>query len=240
MYLRSTCMQCFKEQGEPSPDPVYVEYVKGGFLIGKCSRGHEGPLAVQELDFEILFDMGGMAYLDGYSREAVTSFAAALERAYEFYIRVVFAKSEVAESDFNKVWKTLSRMSERQIGAFVILYLLQESGIPPILAPKWVEFRNTCIHKGDIPAKGKVFEYAEEVMRIIEEIVVLVKNSYPDKVQKIIFDRVKSFHIEGKSLTTISIATMISLSSPDGMGKPLEERLSELAISRRYTWLAAL
>ena len=45
----------------------------------KCSRSHETTAILQEQKFEILFDIGAHAILDGYYREAVSSFTSSLE-----------------------------------------------------------------------------------------------------------------------------------------------------------------
>ena len=44
-------------------------------------------LFVRRQKFEVLFELGTEALLAGYAREAVSSFAAALERCFEFYVR---------------------------------------------------------------------------------------------------------------------------------------------------------
>ena len=43
---------------------------------------------MNNLKFELLFELGINALIDGYPREAVSSFASALERFYEFFCQV--------------------------------------------------------------------------------------------------------------------------------------------------------
>lgn len=78
MRLRTTCMECFRVDGKPSELANSVELRDDGLYQITCSRGHVTVTAIQEQKFEILFDLGAMALLDGYTREAVSSIAASL------------------------------------------------------------------------------------------------------------------------------------------------------------------
>ena len=89
MKLRINCMQCFQESGIPSDELMPVEMRDDGLYNVTCSKGHTTVNAIQEQKFEVLFDLGAMALLDGYPREAVSSIAASLERFYEFYVQVI-------------------------------------------------------------------------------------------------------------------------------------------------------
>src|ERR1700687_1186458 len=53
-----------------------------------CEAGHTSRVFVNNLKFELLFELGINALIDGYPREAVSSFASALERFYEFFCQV--------------------------------------------------------------------------------------------------------------------------------------------------------
>jgi hypothetical protein len=90
MRLAITCMSCFQADGKPSDEAVSVEMRDDGLYSVTCRRGHTTVTAIQEQKFEILFDIGAMALLDGYPREAVSSIASALERFYEYCIQVLW------------------------------------------------------------------------------------------------------------------------------------------------------
>jgi len=113
-----------------------------------CPEGHQTTVRLANEKFELLFDSGGLAVLDGYLFEAVSSFAAALERFREFYIRVIALKhlggkeSAVEQLDrilsagkasepLEETWKKVEQQSQRQYGAFLFLHLL-ETGNPPL------------------------------------------------------------------------------------------------------------
>src|SRR5918996_2240991 len=66
----------------------------------ECPLGHKSVVIFNAPKFELLFDMGVSALLDGYGREAVSSFAAAQERFHEFGIKVLVAKQGVLKEEF--------------------------------------------------------------------------------------------------------------------------------------------
>jgi hypothetical protein len=54
------------------------------------------------MKFEVLFDLAANAIVDGYYREAIASFAASLERFFEFFVHVACLKQGVEEDVFEK------------------------------------------------------------------------------------------------------------------------------------------
>src|SRR5690349_15050764 len=109
MRLRISCGQCLREQLSTSVEPQSefqpVEMTDDGCYRSKCSVGHTALTVLQNQKFEVLFDLGAMALIDGYPREAVTSMAAALERFYEFYITVICLKHGVDKDGYERTWK---------------------------------------------------------------------------------------------------------------------------------------
>lgn len=256
MKMMTTCMQCFKQKGEPSTVGIEVEYTNDERLIGRCPEEHENTIAVQNFDCEILFDMGGMALLDGFTREAVTAFAAALERAYELYIRVIFEREQEppkwdAELDgelfdldrfrtidkvFDPLWKQhLGNLSERQVGAFAVLFALHERAEPLLLSSDWVGFRNKCTHRGVIPGRAKTVEYGREVMRIIEKIYEITVTKYKSALDRVTHKYLVQRGAAGA--TTMGVPTMINWVSGTG-ATSFEDRLAALAKYRKWLWLA--
>ncbi|WP_281888416.1 hypothetical protein [Paenibacillus sp. YYML68] len=84
MKLKLVCSICAREEEIQNLSETYVEVQEGSYYRVVCRKGHETTVFLQEEKFEILFEMGSMALLDGYPREAVSSFASSLERFYEF------------------------------------------------------------------------------------------------------------------------------------------------------------
>ena len=62
---------------------------EGGLYTGKCPNGHDLLVTTQTLRHEMLFEIALNAIVDGYRREAISSFSAAVERFFEFAIRVL-------------------------------------------------------------------------------------------------------------------------------------------------------
>src|SRR4030095_14773427 len=89
-----------------------------------CSKGHKNALIHQEEKFELLFESAVYAITDGYFREAVSSMASSIERLYEFAIKVIAVKNGIDLPLLRNSWKQINNQSERQIGAFIFLYLI--------------------------------------------------------------------------------------------------------------------
>lgn len=154
------------------------------------SRIHEGQcqhckkyycIFIRKHKFELLFDLGTRALLDGYAREAVSSFAAAQERCFELYIRAAFLESasqravtlDEAITLLDKTWKHAAAQSERQLGMFVMAYLQREGREPDFLTTQQLgtAFRNKVIHAGYLPRHEEVNEYAEIIFRNINRVL---------------------------------------------------------------------
>jgi hypothetical protein len=168
------CPTCQKEK----PEQRY--WVKGAELRNdltfhlQCPLGHRSVLIFNAPKFELLFDMGASALLDGYGREAVSSFAAAQERFHEFGIKVFLMKWNISKEQLLNTWKLVANQSERQLGAYYFLYLLQFNAPPPTNT-KRVEFRNNVIHKGYVPTMAEATGYAEYVYDYIVETLKAMK-----------------------------------------------------------------
>jgi len=127
---------------------------------------------------EQLFELGLAAINDQYFREAVSSFSAALERFYEFSIRVLAADAGIKPEEFNAAWKNLSRQSERQLGAFIATHLIVEKSVPKVLASKETEFRNDVVHKGRFPSKAEALKFGDSVLSVIKPTLTLLRSRH--------------------------------------------------------------
>lgn len=175
-----SCHQCLKENN--TDEIVLVELNEAGLYQYTCSKGHESEIALQNALFEVLFEIGAMALLDGYTRESVVSLSSALERFYEYYITAISLESDIKGELLDKAWKSISRQSERQYGAFLLLYVHKNRKLPPSLHNKDVEFRNSVVHKGKIPSTEEAIKYGESVYGLLRSMALELKQLSPEAV----------------------------------------------------------
>lgn len=244
MKLRINCMECFKEYGKPSTDFKNIEITDNGLYKSTCDNGHTTLTMLQEQKFEVLFDIGAMALIDGYPREAITSFAASLERFYEFYIKIISIKHGVNKEILNKTWKKIDSQSERQYGTYLFLYLLDHKYIlPPTIddekpdisekskknTKNWREFRNSVVHKGFIPSFEEALKYGDIVYRhILELIKDLHENSGKYIHEIIILNNSSKIENNKFPIQTMSIPTIINLSRKENSEESLEKALKNI------------
>lgn len=155
-----------------------------------CPNGHNLVHIIINYKFEMLYDFGLMALMDGYAREAVSSFAAAFERFIEFSIEIILKDSGIENDSFKETWKSIKKSSERQIGSFYFLFLHKYRAVPPW---KIIEseraFRNSVIHEGYIPTEEETITYAKSVYNQIELINNTLKESSNEEYRKFLSDR---------------------------------------------------
>ncbi|SEJ81754.1 hypothetical protein SAMN04488058_12041 [Deinococcus reticulitermitis] len=174
MLFPTVCPSCGRENR--------TEFTDSGVHDLRCAHCQgRYCLFVRKQKFEMLFDLGTRALLDGYAREAVASFAAALERFFEFYVKA-FALERAAEQGgefgdaravLDGTWRHVASQSERQLGMFALAYLLREGREPAFLDSKSLgaDFRNRVIHRGYLPRRAEVEEYAARVFSLIDELL---------------------------------------------------------------------
>lgn len=158
--------------------------------IKKCRNSHTMRMTLGNARFELLFESGVVAMLMGFHREAISSIAAALERFYEFAIEVFTQRAGIDQIVFGEGWKLVARSSERQLGAFLFLYLTNCK--KPFISGKarsefdhWTAFRNEVIHQGQFPTPAKVREYAQYVHGVIRRGRSELKELDADAVMKV-------------------------------------------------------
>ncbi|MGO8739380.1 hypothetical protein [Rhodoblastus sp.] len=139
-----------------------------GVYFGCCPKGHDNAIATQTLRHEMLFEIGVNAIKDTYYREAISSFAASVERYYEFAIRVICRHSKLADDVLQRSWKSVSRQSERQTGAYIFLYAATFREVAPTLSETMTSLRNDVIHKGILPDKAQAVEFGEASYQVIQ------------------------------------------------------------------------
>ncbi len=190
MKLVVNCPVCLLENKIPSYDFKLFHVREDGLYKSTCTQGHEFLTNAQLLKYEVMIDCAFLALRDGYIREATANLAAALERFYEFYIRLVCMKYKIEDNVFNKSWSQMSSSSERQHGAFIAMHMINgsnfamsaiENSKPEIHntsannTKNWKEFRNSVIHKGYIPTYNEAYSYAELVFIYLKRFHVFLK-----------------------------------------------------------------
>ncbi len=185
MRINLMCPTCAQAQG--GIGKWFVDTIReDGLYTGKCPSGHDLLLGTQTLPHEMLFEIALNAIHDGYNREAISSFTAGMERFFEFAIKVMAAKHNVTPEAFTEAWKFVSKQSERQIGAYVFLYLLEFGARPFLLGNKMTELRNDVIHKGKLPDRAEAIAFGQGVYQVIQEAIRQLRSTHLDQVNAVL------------------------------------------------------
>ncbi|MBC6988579.1 hypothetical protein H9I52_02735 [Hymenobacter sp. BT491] len=168
-----------------SPNHIKVPLQDDNVYALTCSQGHESLIILRNPKCEWLFESGILALKDGYYREAVTSFAASLERFYEYLITALTITERKADPEgFQRVWKSMVNQSERQIGAVNFLFFkclgkpmssldkafLDTHGLS-LGKREPVNFRNVVVHQGFIPDRQAAIHYGEAIYKYIRQVL---------------------------------------------------------------------
>ena len=176
MKLLVWCAQCGDEG--VIDDLGVVPLNASGLYRFACPNGHVTHTILQERHYDVLAEVALQGIVDGYPREAVSSFAASLERFMEHYVRVVLSHEGTPLEVIEAGWKHVSNQSERQLGVFAGLYVSLNSKWPPFLAQKWMKFRNEVIHKGRIPTEDEAVTYGQAIVDFIEPLLRDLQERY--------------------------------------------------------------
>jgi hypothetical protein len=221
------------EDATTSRPIVEVEIQNNGRYEITCLKGHKLVTILQEQKFEVLFDIGACAIVDGYYREAVSSFTSSLERFYEFVIKAVLFNKGISAEAFKQTWKLVERQSQRQLGAFIFIYFT-EFGMPPtLLSRNKMDFRDEVIHQGRMPERQEALDYGQAVLDIVRPILKQVKEKFPNGVQKTVLQHLKECcgsKNETYPISTMCVRTILSLAVTEhGYDEPsLEELIADL------------
>ena len=87
IQFSTLCYQCLKEDGNTKEayenlkkemhgkEDYLIEINDENLYEYVCPRGHQSFSQLSEEKFVLLFDLGALALLDGYAKEAVSTFA---------------------------------------------------------------------------------------------------------------------------------------------------------------------
>jgi hypothetical protein len=188
-----SCIQCKTSEGHKAYE---FELRDNNTYLITCEQGHESIIFFESHKFELLFEMGIYAVMDGYFREVVSNFAASIERFHEFSIEVfsqylfrnvnsetsnLLIQQEIT-NEYDKTWKMISNQSERQLGAYTMLYLSTFKYAPELIKNKHIEFRNKVIHKGYFPTEKETIEYAVDIFNYLQLKLIELKDYMDDYV----------------------------------------------------------
>lgn len=208
MYLITHCSRCVNEyaQTEQAQESAFTAYVgedRAPIKLGRipphlliqvsvsdenkyavtCNRGHRFTLIYPEERFELLLRSAATAYINGDYRGVVTSATASLERLYEFAFKAMCHHHRIPKSDVGNSWAIIAKQSERQLGAFVGLFLLTTKVTPNVLGNNQVQFRNDVTHNGSFASEPKSRAFAEKVLALELDILHKLKETIPDALK---------------------------------------------------------
>jgi hypothetical protein len=181
-----------------------------GIYRFECPEGHQSITVLRTPKHEVLFTIASNALLDGYLRDSVASFAASLERFHEFATRVICRSNSIPQKDFEKCWKSVSKQSERQLGAFTMLWFVETGNPPDLLPNKMIELRNQVIHQGKVPTYQDCTKFGQAVVDVISPIERTMLDQFPDSHKDECFALARSVREEhGQPLTILSIFSLL-------------------------------
>jgi hypothetical protein len=183
MRLPLLCSTCITMARTPQECTVFTTANDSGVYELVCHLGHRSTLVIVATKYEVLFETALSAINDQYYREAVSSFAAALERFFEFSTAVIAESSGVSGEAFSSTWKHLSRQSERQLGAYAMAFLVAEKCPPLLLPQKATELRNDVIHKGKVPTLDEALRFGDDVLHVIRSTLNVLHDRHPSTLQ---------------------------------------------------------
>jgi len=233
MQLFVPCMQCLHGPQGPRRELARVAFRDDGTYVLTCSRGHESITLLQQQKFEVLFEIGANAILDGYHREAVSAFSASLERFHEFAIRVLLADVTGSDDLFKSCWGSVAAQSERQLGAFVFIWASRIGAPPSLLSQKRVAYRNEVIHKGKIPSGLEAVKFGNAALDVLRSNMKHLERFEHGRNKIAMSDQV-SIQAKTGLIGTTYIKTILSFGAVSSGQAPgdLQHHLAELSMQR--------
>lgn len=193
MLMPVMCGKCMTEMIE-NADPIPKDGIPFrtkmapiqtvGLYRSECERGHKIVVVADFQQFELLFESAMEAFADSYFRESVSSFAAALERFYEFAIQTFLIANRIENPTIELAWKSVAAQSERQLGMFVGLYTAAFKTPPKLLSTQEVKFRNSVIHKGHFPSPQEAFDFGQTVYDLLNDGIKDLRTNFSNEMEE--------------------------------------------------------
>lgn len=180
-----------------------------GRYVHTCNQGHTRTSVLQQDRFQLLFQIGIHAIVDGYPREAVADFASSLERFFEFFYRFYCRLRTIPDGVSDANWASVRRQSERQLGLYIGCYLEVFENAAPVLNTHWSGFRNDVIHKGKIPTVDEAIEFGEVVAALLKPTMSEMQTKHHEILLHMDFERIAKAS-EGAPASTMSYPTFLA------------------------------
>lgn len=184
MKTQLTCFKCHIEYSREPLGERPVEFFStqinddGAYNV-VCPNGHDNFIVDNNLKYQLLFESGLYAFVDGYFRESISSVWASLERFYEYASKVILASFDVPFGEIDKIVAETYGASEKQTGGFYYLYSARFSRpLKYLRTDKEWSFRNKVIHKGYFPSEKESKEFITSVYNHITGILSDLNKDY--------------------------------------------------------------
>lgn len=171
MRIRHYCTKCnnYDEEEILNIQPIPQDFVVRIY----CKKGHRQIIYLTNPLYSILFDNSVIALKEKNYRGCIFEAASAMERFFEHAIRIlIIPHKDISDMEkvkqFNAAWRLIKNMSERQLGAFVMLFHKTTSQYPVLLSEKLINLRNKTVHKGYIPDEDEALQFIGSVYDLIQ------------------------------------------------------------------------
>jgi hypothetical protein len=219
--MHALCFDCVRD-GEPGLTEFFFEgdVLDDGTIVGTCKAGHDNAVGRYLPKFEFLFECAGRALLDGHYRECVLGIATAIERFFEFYVRVACRKRGLQAAALEDAWGPLDS-SERQRGGFTFVHLLHSGKAADLGAlEKW---RNKLLkpatQDGYQPTRNETLAYAAWALKQLHHWMAELHSVCPSEFA-LEAARGTAQTKEPPAVTSMFISkTLLSAAHPDIWGK---------------------
>lgn len=243
MRIEIKCNVCSRNQAEENSS--FVRYSRlcsvrdDGIYEFECPEGHRSITVLRTPKHEVLFAIASNALLDGYLREAMASFATSLERFYEFVIRVICRAKSIPQQNIAQCWKSVSKQSERQLGAFTMLWFVEMGDPPDLLPTTMVELRNKVIHQGKVPTYQECIKFGQAVVDIISPVERKMLDKFPDSHKDECFALSRTVRQNHEQpLTVLSIGSPLDTAIQENVS--LEICLDRLCLHRKIQGMPSI
>ena len=158
------CPECGIDAGQFMSDPIPQNDSRYSI---NCPRGHEFQVEILNFQFEKFFETSIYSIVNGYYREAVGALAASYESFVRLFIEIVVSARKTDESSSQEAWKKIAKQSERQLGAYIYLHLIEFNSMPLLIPESKTALRNRVIHQGYFPDKDECLAYGRCILASI-------------------------------------------------------------------------
>lgn len=210
----------------------YAEYSESTRYVCQCPNGHNAAYILQAFKFETLFDIGVDAFVDGYYREAVTTWSSSLERFYEFCVKILLRRAKVDKTEADKMWKNMSNQSERQLGAFLMGWTAAFGKAPALLPNPMVQKRNSAVHKGELPTREQALSYGAAVLANIREHTAVLRGNCLELILQLLMEQQVEAR-ESRNDGVLSLNYHVTALNPPSSDFSTIEQIIEATVQRR-------